>query len=183
MAVELAKRMINVNEYHKMAEVGILKSTDRLELLNGEIVYMSPIGSKHAGIVDRLADFLTDLLKGNYTIKIQAPILLNDTNEPEPDITICTYRSDYYIEKLPEPKEIEIVIEVADSSYLRDKEIKSTLYASGNIPAYWIVNIELNRIEVYSKPSKGRYRMLEEFEKGDKINLLDHMIKVEDILI
>ncbi|MEM6816630.1 MAG: Uma2 family endonuclease, partial [Bacteroidota bacterium] len=76
MSVEITKRLINVEEYHKMAEVGILKPTDRVELIHGEILKISPIGSKHAGIVDRLADFLTDLLRKKYTIKIQVPILL-----------------------------------------------------------------------------------------------------------
>src|SRR5690554_7611403 len=113
MATEVVKRLINVEEYYKMAEVGILKPEDRVELINGEIYQMSPIGSRHAAIVDHLAMMLNLLLQHEVIIRVQNPIRINSNNEPEPDIALLKHRPDYYSDAHPTPSEVLAVMEVA----------------------------------------------------------------------
>jgi len=146
MDIQLDKRLITRQEYHKMAEAGILSEDDKVELINGEIINMSPIGSKHAAIVSLLSSSLHKQLEESFLIWIQNPIVLNDTSEPEPDLVVLSKREDHYLESHPKANDVLLVIEVASSSLLYDKEIKSSLYAQSGIPEYWIVNIESDQI-------------------------------------
>lgn len=183
MIVEAEKRLINVEEYSKMAEVGILRADDHVELIQGEIIKMSPIGSKHAAIVKKLASILNGLFKDSFVIGIQDPIILDDTNEPEPDISLLTYRSDFYVDSHPKAKDIVAIIEVAGSSLKYDQSVKIPLYAAFNIPLYWIIDIENNRIEVYQNPSGSNYLDKSSYHGDQLIPLLEHELTVKDILI
>ena len=183
MSAEVAKRLVNVEEYYKMAEVGILQPSDHVELIRGEIYTMSPIGSKHAGIVKRLTKLLNDLFRDEVILGVQDPIRLSDENEPEPDISILKYREDYYINGHPTPKDILAIIEVADSSIKYDKEVKIPLYASHGIPVYWIVDIENDMIEVLSNPIEGSYNEKKVYSSGDVLTLLGKRLQFKDIII
>lgn len=182
MITEVTKRLITVDEYYKMAEVGILKPTDRVELINGDIYEMRPIGSKHASVVNKLARTLNELFKKEAIIGVQSPISIDSNNEPEPDISILTYKDDYYAAGHPCPSDIHAIIEVSDSSISHDRSVKAPLYAASKIPIYWIIDIEKNQIEEYTKPNGTKYRIATYYKNSDKIQIMNKLLKVDDVL-
>jgi Uma2 family endonuclease len=182
MATEVMKRLINVDEYYKMAEVGILKPGDRVELINGEIYEMSPIGSKHAAVVDRLTRLLNKRFTDDVIIRTQSPIGIDSSNEPEPDISILKYRADFYSQAHPGAHDILAIIEVADSSLRHDKQVKMPLYANYGIPAYWIIDIATKQITVHLDPVGNSYSSQQVYGIGDEIVLLGKTIVVGDLL-
>lgn len=182
MVVEAAKRLISVEEYYKMAEVGILKPGDRVELINGEIFEKSPIGSKHAALVDRLARILNQLLQGKASIRIQNPIRIDSKNEPEPDITILHYRQDDYAAAHPKASDVHIVIEVADTSIKYDREIKMPLYATCQIQEYWIIDLASEEIMAAGQPTGNDYSVKKIYKRGDVLKVLGKTLNTNDIL-
>lgn len=173
MTVKLQKRLINVDEYHLMGKVGILKEKG-IELIEGEIVKMSPTGSNHSACVSVLIDLLTEVrllnkLKKDIILRVQDPVRLDDFSEPEPDIVIVKYKSDYYRQELPQPKDVLLLIEVADTTLESDREIKVPLYAKAGIPEYWIINLEAQQIEVYHTPKLGIYQQVTIFGVKDEV--------------
>lgn len=183
MATEVVKRLISVEEYYKMAEVGILKADDRVELVNGEIYQMSPIGSRHAAIVDHLAMKLNEAFKHNAIVRAQTPLRIDDNNEPEPDITLVKYRVDFYAAAHPVPDEVLAVVEAAGSSIRFDKEIKNPLYASCGIPEYWIIDMDSNQLEVSSDPKGNHYSQNRLYGPADNVTLLGNKLAVKDLLL
>ncbi|MFY0685965.1 MAG: Uma2 family endonuclease [Cyclobacteriaceae bacterium] len=174
------KRLISVDDYYKMAEVGILNQDDRVELINGEIIEMSPIGSKHAATVDKISSVLRAIIKNTMILRVQNPIRLNNQNEPEPDISLLKYKEDFYSEQHPTSSDVSIVIEVSDSTLSYDSEVKSVLYASHDIPEYWIVDIENGSIKVLSDPNNNVYQT-ETVPKS--IHFMGNQISIDDLLI
>lgn len=185
MAVTLAKRLISAVEYHKMAEVGILKSDDKVELLNGEIIKKSPIGSLHAGYLIIIDELLSDELGKKVHINIQSPVRLGNFSEPEPDLMILKRRKDYYLTRLPRPKDILLIVEVADTTLEKDRAVKAPLYAKAGIPEYWILNVPEKQLEVFSIPKNGKYQN-ESIVKGQEsayFEAFEINIKASDIFI
>ena len=179
------KRLINIEEYHKMAEAGILNSHDKVELINGEIIHMSPIGSKHQSVVDKLTYLFNRGLQDKAIIRVQGPIQIKDWSEPEPDITLLKTKSDFYSKQHPKSKDIYLVVEVADSSLEFDKEVKLPIYAKAKIKEYWIVNLIDNQIEIYHTPQDDIYKQITIAKIGDKISckaFSKKLISVKDIL-
>lgn len=185
MATEVMKRLINVDEYYKMAEVGILKPDDRVELINGEIYEMSPIGNEHYGAVNKVSNFLKEVLLKSVIVSVQNPLRINQGNEPEPDICLLKPRSDFYANQFPGPDDALLIIEVADSSLQFDRDVKSVTYALAGIPVYWIINLKEDVLEVYSDPVKGRYQSASSKNKNSKVSLpfTDLELPVDHILI
>ena len=183
MTATLKRRLLTVDEYHKMAEAGILKPDDKVELINGEIITTSPINSKHAGYVKRIIALFTKLVNDDTIISVRDPIRLNKHSEPEPDIAILKFRSDYYTETHPTPKDVILLIEVSDSSVNVDRSFKLPLYAKSGIQEFWIVNLKSNQIEVYKKPKGDAYEIEETYkkEKSIKLEQLDALIDVAKI--
>ena len=140
-----------------MRESGILTEEDRVELLDGQIVPMSPIGKFHASCVNRLNRFLSDLLRDNI-ISVQNPVVLDDDSEPEPDVAILKYKEDFYAEISPRPKDVELIIEVADTSLEKDKQLKIPLYAASGIQEVWIIDLTRTEVIVYSQPKNAVYQ-------------------------
>ena len=171
MSIAVEKRLINVEEYHLMAEAGILKPTDRVELVNGEIIKMSPIGSKHAAIVDRISNFLMSQLKAQVIVRVQNPIITDELGEPEPDIVLLKPREDFYAEAHPGPNDIFIVIEVGQSSSEFDEQIKGPIYARAGVPEFWLVNLNNGTIEVKTNPEGNLYRNSTIYLSGDVLHL------------
>ncbi len=168
MPLELKRRLISVEEYHRMGEVGILQENG-LELINGEILEMSPIGSKHAATVELLRDVLQRNLTDEVLLRTQNPIFLDELNEPEPDIAVVTYRADYYMHQHPRSEDTHLLIEVASSSLEFDREIKVPLYAKAGIPELWIIDVDAQRVEVYYTPSGSAYLHTTVFGVSDTI--------------
>jgi len=185
MAVTLAKRLISVVEYYKMAEVGILQPEDKIELLNGEIIKMSPIGSLHAGYVNIIDELLSDALSKKVHINIQSPVRLGAFSEPEPDLLILKRRKDHYLTRLPRPEDVYLLIEVADSTLEKDREVKVPLYAKANISEYWILNIPDKQLEIYRNPVDGKYQnqVIIKGKESVIFEVFDVSIKTSDIFI
>ena len=141
-----------------MAEAGILAEDDRLELLEGEIVRMSPIGSRHAACVDRLNALFAARLGKRAIVRVQNPIVINRRTEPQPDLSILKPRADFYAAKHPEPGDILLVVEVVDTSAGYDRTTKLPLYARGGIREVWIVDVVHEAVEVYRQPALQSFR-------------------------
>ncbi|MGB3849065.1 MAG: Uma2 family endonuclease [Tunicatimonas sp.] len=158
MTVAVDRHTFTVDEYHRMAEIGILTEDDRVELINGEIITMSPINSPHAAIVDRINTLFDSKLSGQTIVRIQSPLLLSDLSEPEPDVMLLVPRDDFYASDHPQPEDVYLLIEVADSSVRIDREVKLPVYAAAEVSEVWIVNLNEKLIEVFHSPSAGRYQ-------------------------
>lgn len=170
MDVEIGKRRFDVDEYYRMAEAGILSPDDRVELIEGEIVTMSPIGSRHAAGVDRTARaFFSRVAPEAGIVRVQAPVRLSHRTEPQPDISILRPRADFYAEAHPGPGDILLVVEVGDSSLEYDRHIKTRVYADAGIPEYWLVDIDGRRLTRFRDPQQGRYRDTTEHEAGETL--------------
>ena len=167
MSVQVAKRLFTVDEYYKMAEVGIFDEDDRVELIHGEIIEMSPIGNLHMFCVNRLTGLLKKIPDEAGILSIQNPIGIDDYSEPEPDIAIFRYRSDYYKHQKPKPADVLLIIEVADTSLQKDRSVKIPLYAGAGIPEVWLVDLNRERLTVYTQPIDGSYMKTRHFLPGE----------------
>lgn len=147
----------NVDAYHRMLESGILDEDDHVELLEGVIVEMSPQGKAHAGVIVRLNRLLVLGLGDSFDVRPQLPLTLDEQSEPEPDLAVVPAGSEGPGEH---PHRALLVVEVANASLSRDREVKARLYARASIPEYWLVDLERRCIEVYRDPdsTQGRYR-------------------------
>ena len=157
-----------VEEYHLMGDAGVFDET-RVELLDGEIYDMSPINSPHAGTVKFLNRLLNKWLGDKYIIGIQDPVTLDNYSEPEPDIAILKTREDFYTDSHPQPKDIILIIEVADSSLDKDRNIKLPGYARAGIAEAWLVVLEESTVEVHTQPSAKGYDNIQIFRAGKAI--------------
>ncbi len=155
----IQRRLFTVSDYYKISDAGILSASDRVELIHGEILKMSPIKSQHAGVVNELSELLILALSGRAIVTVQNPLRLDEYTEPEPDIAVVKYRKDKYRTSHPMPEDVFLVIEVADSSLQYDRQVKVPLYAQAGIPEYWIINIADRQIEIFRQPSESDYEV------------------------
>ena len=185
MAIQLEYRLLTVEDYHKMIRAGILSQNDQVELLNGQIIKMSPIGSQHAACVEKIDELLKVLLKGKASVRAQNPVILGDLSEPEPDIAIVKRKENYYADGHPQSDEIFLIMEVADSSLEKDRQAKLPIYARAMIPEYWIIDLENQSVEVYTNPQDNLYKTKRLFLASDTIQLeiFGHSLPVKSLLI
>ena len=169
MATQLIRRRFTVNEYYLMAQAGILHEDDRVELLEGEIVEMAAIGSRHAACVNRLNRILSEGLGSRAIISVQNPVRLGEHSEPQPDLTLLRPRPDFYSESHPESADVMLVVEVADTSEDYDREVKMPLYARYGITEAWLVDLSSRSIEVYRDPVPEGYRDIQLAMPGRRI--------------
>lgn len=167
MAVQLLRRSFTIEEYHRMGEAGILREDDRVELIDGEIVEMTPIGSRHAACVDRLTQRLIGQLRGRAIVRVQSPIRLDAHSEPQPDLALLRPQPDFYAHEHPGPADILLIVEVAETSGAYDREVKLPMYARASISEMWLVNLSEERIEIYRQPSSQGYRTVRILQRGD----------------
>ena len=184
MAVKLKKRLVNVEEYHLMAQAGILTAEDRVELIQGEIIQMSPIGSRHALCVNKLNAILNTYINSPDFISVQNPIQLSELSEPEPDIAVIHGPMERFVDHHPRPEDVHLIIEVAETTLDTDREIKLPLYAEAGIPVIWIINLKDKEVEVHTNPDKKSYLERKIFRKDAQLPLphLDTNITVSDII-
>ena len=155
---EVPRHLWTVDEYHRMGEVGILHPADRIELIDGEIIEMAPIGSPHVGSVFALNRLLAKAVPQDVIVSVQSPIEIGDRSEPEPDLALLRGRPDgYRTPPLPSAADVLLIIEVADSSLRYDREVKLPLYARQGIPEVWIVDLAAQAVVVHRKPENGAY--------------------------
>ena len=148
-----------------MVESGILAEDDRVELIDGEVRQMNPIGSLHAAIVNRLTALLTNRLGDRAIVSVQNPVILNDLTEPQPDIVILRARDDFYKKALPGPEDVMLVIEVADSTLEYDRDEKVPRYAQMRIPEVWLVDVNDQQVTFYAQPGGDRYQQVLAFAR------------------
>lgn len=160
MAVEVAatRRRFTRGEYYRMAEVGILGRRDRVELIRGEIIQMSPIGNRHGAFVDNLTRLLVRRLPDEVIVRVQGALALSDDTEPQPDLTVLRRRAIPYKEREAWAEDALLVIEVAETSLAYDRSTKLRLYAEAGIPEYWVVDCTAETVEVHRGPGPEGYR-------------------------
>jgi Uma2 family endonuclease len=160
----IRRRRFNLADYHRMGEAGILSEDDRVELIDGEIIEMTPIGSPHGGRVKRLVYLLTQAVGPHAIVAAQDPVILDDRSEPEPDLALLRPRADFYTESHPRPTDVLLLIEVADTSLQKDRQVKVPLYARHGIPETWIVDTEHQRVLRFAGLRDGTYQTEEEID-------------------
>jgi Uma2 family endonuclease len=156
--LELTYHQWTVSDYHKLAEIGIL-SEKRVELISGEIIEMSPVGKLHAATVKAVAKLFWSKLGRQAIISVQDPIVVNEFSEPEPDLAILNHQDNFYADQLPGPADILLVVEVADTTLAKDRQVKIPLYATAGIPEYWIINLNDSVLERYTEPRENEYAL------------------------
>ncbi|MGH2718992.1 MAG: Uma2 family endonuclease [Actinomycetota bacterium] len=157
MAVRPVPKVFHVEEYEGMYRAGVVPEDDRLELINGTIIQMTPIGDRHAESVGRLTMILAPRLSGRAIVWVQNPVNLSDLSQPQPDLSVLSPRGDFYGEGKPRPADTLLLIEVADSSLDFDRSVKAPLYAATGVPELWIVDVGARAIEVYRVPGPDGY--------------------------
>lgn len=170
---------LTVHQYHRMQETGILAEDEPIELLNGLLVHKDrggaqmPVSPLHALVVSRMVALARDLEARGCHLRLQNPMTIEPSHEPEPDGFVVRGSVDDYLDRHPEPPDVTCVIEIAESSLHRDRTTKKTIYAEASIPQYVLVNLVDRRIEIYEEPnaSEGTYASTRVLAKGDVIAL------------
>lgn len=155
--MQLLTHKFDVEQYQLMGKAGVFHPEARVELIDGEIISMTPIGLRHSITINRFNQFFVPNLKGRGIVSIQNPIRLPNYSEPQPDIVILGHRDDFYEGKFPEAEDVLLLIEVADSSLRYDQTTKLSLYSEYGILEYWIANLERNILEIYRQPQNKSY--------------------------
>ena len=170
MAVtDIQRHLFTVDEFARMGEAGVLAAGDRVELIDGEIREMTPIGPPHAAVVNLLAEQLITRLAGKAYVSIQNPVRLDKHTEPQPDLAVARRRLDAYAGRHPEAADILLVIEVADSSLRFDRAEKVPRYGRAGIPESWLVDLEAETVTAYTGPGPNGYAREQLCRRGDTI--------------
>ena len=159
----------NVDEYYRMAEAGIFHEDSRVELIEGDIIAMSPIGSRRAACVVRLTALLTSALGIRAFLSPQNPIRLDDHSEPEPDVMLLTPKDDYYASAHPGAADVLLLVEVMNTSADDDRKVKLGLYARSGVPEVWLVDLKGELVEVYRRPAGEAYAENSEIRRGQSL--------------
>jgi Uma2 family endonuclease len=152
-----------------MGRIGIFSEDERVELVCGEVIEMSPIGERHAACVDALSELLRERLRRSVNVRVQNPVQLDDYSEPQPDIAVLKRRDDFYRHAHPRPEDVLVVVEVSDTTPEYDRKVKVPLYARAGIRETWVVNLPEERIEVYADPAAGDYQTVNSYARGEEV--------------
>jgi len=165
---EVTRRRFTADEYHRMGEAGILAENERIELINGGIVEMSPIGGRHMAIVNRLTRLLVNMLGDDAVVSIQNPVRLGPHDEPQPDVALLARQP---ADQVPTTVDVLLLIEVADTTLAYDRRVKLPLYARTGVAEVWIVDVASGTIERHSDPAADGYRLVQRVGKGQTLRL------------
>lgn len=185
MSLDRVVHRFTVDEYQAMASAGLLADGPRVELIEGEIIEMAPIGPPHASSVDRLTMLFATAVGPRAIVRVQSSVVLRPMSQPEPDIALLAPRQDWYAEAHPEPADILLVIEVSDTSLAFDRRVKVPLYARYGIAECWIVDLAGRSVDVHRQPGPGRYAHVTRCVPGQRIEPLaleDVTLDVADIV-
>lgn len=160
---------ISVELYHYMAERGMFAPDERVELIDGQIFTMSPVGSLHVRCVNFLNRILSRLLDDEFLVSVQNPIVSANDSEPQPDLTILRSSNNLFKNDLPTGKDTVIVIEVADTSASFDRNRKFPKYAQAGIPEAWLIDLKRDAVEVHTEPGPNGYGVVRTLRRGDKL--------------
>jgi Uma2 family endonuclease len=182
---EISKKLFTVDEYSRMAEAGILNEDDRVELIEGEIIEMSPIGHRHSGCVARAMRLFFEAFGRTTVVMSQSPLLLSDWTAPLPDIIVLRPRSDFYDTRTPNAADVLLAVEVSDSSLQYDHDIKVPLFADAGTLEVWIEDLQQDLILVFRDPAGKAYKTTLTCHRGDSISPVafpDKTFAVDDLL-
>jgi Uma2 family endonuclease len=154
----ITRHRLTVEKYYRMAEAGVLEPDARVELIDGEVIDMAPMGSRHYAMVICLNELFIEALRGSALVAIQAPLHLDRYNEPEPDLAVLKRRDDRYATALPTAVDTLLVIEVADTTLAYDLRTKARLYAAHEVPAYWVFDLVHGLLHAHAEPSPEGWR-------------------------
>jgi hypothetical protein len=171
-AVRVLDGPFTVDDYYRMAQCGILRPDDRVELINGQVVEMSPIGALHAGRVNYLTEVLVKLVGEAGVVMVQNPVTLERHTQPQPDLMVATRRLEFYGRELPPPADVLLLIEVSDSTVDYDRDVKVPLYARAGIPEVWLCDLPGDALEVYRESAPEGYRGVQTLRRGDTVTAL-----------
>jgi Uma2 family endonuclease len=169
MSSVIKRRRFTVHDYHRMGDAGILLEDDRVELIYGEIIAMSPIGNPHNAAVDRANRALIQTLGDRAIVRVQGSVRLDNYNEPQPDIVILKPRDDFYAKGGAKPADILLIIEMADSSLKYDRRIKARLYAEMGVAEYWVADLNAESVLCYSDRHESSYPLVRQFRREESI--------------
>jgi len=178
-------RLLTVQEYDLMTEIGILDEDERVELLAGQIVKMAAKGTAHGAAITRTRILLENRLVQQVLVRLQDPVRMNNYSQPEPDIAVVIPDPFYYEDHHPTPSEIYLIIEVADTTLEKDCGIKATIYAQSGIADYWVLDVHNRQLHVFREPSQDGYLSRVILADGDSISPLrfpDCYFLVSDML-
>ena len=179
------RRRFTVAEYHRMGETGILRPDERVELIDGDVVQMPPIGDWHQESVDRATELFVQRFADVARVRIQGPTTLDDYSEPQPDVMLLRRRPGFYASGHPAPSDVLLAIEISDTSARYDRRVKARLYARHSIPEMWQADRHEDAVIVYREPGADGYGLVQTFRRGERLAALafpDHAIAVTDIL-
>ncbi|MFN4070562.1 MAG: Uma2 family endonuclease [Thermus caldifontis] len=163
-------RRFTRKEYRRLLEAGVIQEDERVELIEGTVVEMSPIGSRHAAVVKKLNALFHQALGERALVGVQDPIRLSPFSEPQPDLVLLKVRPDFYAQDHPGPEDILLLVEVAEASLAYDRQVKLPLYAQAGIMEVWLVNLEEDRVEVYRNPMGGVFQEVRELGPEDTLS-------------
>lgn len=172
-ALAPARHRLTVYDYHRMADAGIFGEDDRIELIDGDLIDMAPIGSDHAAVVNRLTEAFVLACAGRAIVSIQNPVRIDESSEPQPDVAILRRRDDFYATSgHPGPADILLLVEVADSSLRFDRTVKLPLYARAGIAELWIVDLQRRILDAYRRPAGDGYDEVTMHQPGNLVALV-----------
>ena len=170
--VEIPRRLFTVEEYHRMAEVGIFHPGERVELIEGEIVQMSPIGPRHAGCVINATRLFITRLGDRAVVSPQNPVVIQPRSEPQPDLLLLRPRAISYSREHPIPEDVLLAVEVADTTVRFDRLVKARLYARAGIAELWLCLTADGIVEVYRAPGSDGYTSVTQRGSGQVVSPL-----------
>ncbi len=165
------RRLLSVDDYHLMAEAGVFRPDERVELIEGEIITMAPIGPEHADIVSLLTERLVLAANGVARVWVQSSVRVSNHSEPEPDLALLKPRAAGYRAALPVPEDVLLLIEVAHSSLAHDRDRKAPLYARRGIAELWIVDVENAEVTRHRAPGEHGYERVDVLDLSRRIEL------------
>lgn len=174
MAAQVTRVRFTVDQYEDMGRAGILGEDDRVELVDGEIVQMSPIGARHMACVKRTTALLYRLLGNRYIVSVQDALRLSRYQEPQPDLAVLKWRDDFYAAAKPTARDVLLVIEVAETSFDYDTKVKIPRYAQAGVPEAWVADLMGDLVKQYADPAGGVYQLEREVRRGE--TLLSHAV-------
>ncbi|MDB4951123.1 MAG: Protein of unknown function family [Gemmatimonadetes bacterium] len=160
-------RLWTYEDYVQLGQAGILAPEERTELINGEIVSMTPIGPLHVSVVDRITALLGEWAFGRAILRVQSPLRFNDIQSPYPDLVLLRMRDDFYASREAGPWDALLIVEVADTSLAHDRE-KAQTYARAAIPEYWLVDVNRSTVSVHLHPVGGEYTRVTDYRRGER---------------
>jgi Uma2 family endonuclease len=186
MALDIRRRPISVEDYHRMFEAGVFRPDERVELIRGELIAVPPMGTPHRAAINRLNRLLTERFNGRAVVQVQCPVIVSDDSEPEPEFALLTWDPTGYEGREPSPADTLLMIEVSHSSRRFDRKVKVPLYAETGVPEVWLVDLVDRAVLVFRDLVDGEYATMRVARAGEAITcgaFPDDTIPVGDIIL